>query len=82
MAYAGYMYQSALGTEEDFDKAFFYHKKAAELGNYSSMQNLGVLYQNGQGTEVNYSQAKFWYKKACDGGFTSACPNYENVKDY
>lgn len=55
---------------KDFEKAFYWHKKAAELGNVNSMSNLGGwCYLQGNGTEKNIPLADEWLKKAAENGW-------------
>jgi len=54
---------------KDFEKAFYWHKKAAELGNVNSMSNLGGwCYLQGNGTEKNIPLADEWLKKCVENG--------------
>lgn len=54
---------------KDFEKAFYWHKKAAELGNVNSMSNLGGwCYLQGNGTEKNIPLADEWLKKCVEDG--------------
>ena len=55
---------------KDFEKAFYWHKKAAELGNVNSMSNLGGwCYLQGNGTEKNIPLADEWLKKSVENGW-------------
>ena len=55
---------------KDFEKAFYWHKKAAELGNVNSMSNLGGwCYLQGNGTEKNITLADEWLKKSVENGW-------------
>lgn len=56
-------------------KAFCLFRKAAELGECSSMNNLGVCYEAGVGTAKNLKLALYWYKKAIRNGNLSSCIN-------
>ena len=52
----------------DYDKAFYWYKKAAEAGDAYAYNDLGVCYQNGIGTIRNIDESFSWYKKAANAG--------------
>jgi len=53
---------------EDYKNAFNFYKKAAEIGDSSSMHTVGWLYAHGYGVEQNYQEAMNWYLKAAELG--------------
>ena len=60
-----------------------YHKKACELGNMVSCNNLGVLYKLGIFYKKNYKKALILFTKACEDkdhpAVDKACSNKDNV---
>lgn len=46
-----------------FGKAFYWCKKAAELGSLKGMYYLGNLYKYGYGVKIDYNKARFWIEK-------------------
>lgn len=52
----------------DYDKAFYWYKKGAEVGDAYAYNDLGVCYQNGIGTIRNIDESFSWYEKAADAG--------------
>jgi TPR repeat protein len=64
----GMMYDSGLGTSQDYKQALYWFTKAAEQGNVSAQFNLGITYNNGEGTPQDYKQALYWFTKAAEQG--------------
>ncbi len=63
----------AKGKEEgDYEGAFEYLSKAAELGNADSHFNLSCLYRNGQGVEKDEKREAYHAEEAAIGGHPSA----------
>ena len=63
-----YIYDEGAIVEQDDDKALFFLKKSAELGNQEAIEELAAqalvtLYQNGQGN-MDAKEAEYWIKKA------------------
>ena len=54
--------------EGDYDSAFEYYKKAAELGDIEAHYELGVIYGNGEGVEKDEEKAVYHWEKAAIGG--------------
>jgi hypothetical protein len=50
--------------EEDYEAAFKYNSKAAELGDVDAHYNLGCMYQGGEGVEKNEEKAAYHWEKA------------------
>ena len=51
---------------QNFSKAVFWFRKAAELGNTRSMRRLGLAYASGAGVDINRSSAADWWQRADD----------------
>jgi len=78
---------SKMGTErlgvEDYDSAFEYLTKAAELGDLKAHSLLGRMYMNGEGVEEDEEKAVYHLEKAAIGGnpfarFNLACIEERN----
>lgn len=63
----GYFYM-AWTQYEDYQKAFFWFRKAAMQGYSSAQVKLGDCYLGGYGVKANYRKAFHWYKKAAKQG--------------
>ncbi|MHC5200775.1 tetratricopeptide repeat protein [Myroides sp. LJL119] len=66
----GDFYLYGYGSEQNYDKAFAYYKKAEEL-NWIS-EGIGVCYQFGIGTVVDEKAAFDYYKQASERQYTAA----------
>lgn len=66
------MYYKGQGVKQDYAKALYLYKKAAEQGHMASMITVGAMYEYGQGTRTDYAAAMQWYQKAADKGYASA----------
>ena len=58
------LYHTGQGVKRDYQKAFYWYKKAAEQGNPASQANLGVMYAKGTGTKRNMIESYAWYSVA------------------
>ena len=65
----GYCYECGLGVEIDYEKAVFWYKKAAELGNPIAQTNLGGCYEHGRGVPQDFEKA-----------FASLGPNASRIR--
>ena len=74
------MYYSGKGTKQDYQKALYWHKKAAEQGEANSMGQLGMMYMKGEGVKQNDKQAVYWIEKACSAGDQRVCQLINNAK--
>ncbi|MEM9469583.1 MAG: peptidoglycan-binding protein [Pseudomonadota bacterium] len=52
------------GVEQNFDKAAFWFREAADSGIANAQYNLGVLNHQGLGTEQDLDKAFYWYREA------------------
>jgi TPR repeat protein len=59
-------------NKNDYNRAVYWYKKAAEQEDVEAQYNLGVCYENGYGVTNDYSQAVYWYKKSADQGYADA----------
>ncbi len=56
------------GTQQDYDEAFKWAKKAADQGNLDGMYCLALCYEHGRGTPVAKTKAAMTYEKAANLG--------------
>ncbi len=62
--YLGLLYEGALGTPPDYQKAAYWYRRAAEAGQKEAQHNLGALYEKGLGVEKDVLKAINWYRKS------------------
>ena len=74
----GTMYYKGDGVSIDYEKAFYWVKKAAAQEHINAMYNLGYMYWGGEGTLEDYEKAFYWFSKAAEQGFYAAL-NYLGV---
>ncbi len=67
--------------EGDYDGAFEYFTKAAELGHFHAHYMLGVMYRNGQGVEDDQEKAVYYWEKAAIGGHPYARNNLGYIEE-
>ena len=70
-----------LNEEGDFDGAFEYLTKAAELGDMQAHFELGVTYYKGEGVEKDKGKAVYHYEVAAIGGQPDARYNLGNHEE-
>ncbi|MCA9839559.1 MAG: sel1 repeat family protein [Trueperaceae bacterium] len=70
--YVGYIYDAALGVEQNLEIAFQWYQKAADAGLAQAQYNLGVLYYNGDGVAEDDAEALYWLKQAALQGHSGA----------
>lgn len=58
--------------EKDYNKAFYWFRKAAEQGEPYAQYNLGCMYSKGQGVAQNDKEAMVWIEKAANQGIAAA----------
>lgn len=57
---------------ENYERAYYWYKKASKKMNKSALFNLGVLYLNGYGVTKDYSEAYKYFIMAADMGIVNA----------
>jgi len=65
----------------DFNKAFYWYKKAADAGLASSQFNLGLMYVKGQGVAKDLTKAKELFRQACENGLPNGCEAYKDMEN-
>ncbi|MFN8828685.1 MAG: caspase family protein [Labrys sp. (in: a-proteobacteria)] len=58
----------AYDKDKRYDLAIDHYRRAADLGDTTSMNNLGLMYESGTGVTVDAVEAVRWYRKAADLG--------------
>ena len=61
-----------LHSDENYESAFYWFKKAADMGASTSQRILGLCYENSDGVEKDFEKAIYWYQKAADNGNSKA----------
>jgi TPR repeat protein len=62
------------GVAQDYERAVYYFRRAAEQGDRTAQFNLGLCYHEGYGVPQDFVEAVRWYGKAADRGYAHA-PN-------
>jgi FOG: TPR repeat, SEL1 subfamily len=81
----GHMFQNGNGiaiATEDYPKALYWFKKAAEQGNAKGENYLGYIYEQGLGVPQDYNKAVYWYKKAAEQGYAKGERNLGYMYQY
>ncbi|WP_051548174.1 tetratricopeptide repeat protein [Sneathiella glossodoripedis] len=80
----GHLYRRGLGTEQSYEKAMHWYKRASSFGFARAQANVASMYLRGQGVEQDYVQAADWFTKAARNGHVIAQYNlglmYEHGK--
>lgn len=66
------IYAMGRGVKRDFEIAFRYYQKAANLGDSYGMHMVGVMYYDGLGVRRNYKRAVDYFRRALEHGETQA----------
>ena len=64
----GEAYYRGLGIKRDFNEAFRFYQKAANMGNVPALRRLGFCYELGHGTKRNLEAALTCYETASEKG--------------
>ncbi len=56
--------QKSAGTDQDYNRAMKWYRKAAEQGYADAQYNIGYMYKNGKGVEQDKAKSFSWYRKA------------------
>ncbi|MDN2483808.1 tetratricopeptide repeat protein [Vibrio agarivorans] len=70
--FLGQWYQSKDNPSPEPEKALFWNKAAAKLGDKRGMLSLGKNYLKGIGTEVDFLQGCYWLERAAEKGSPEA----------
>ena len=60
------------GVDQDFEKAVYWCRKAANQGHIRAQSELGYCYFAGEGVAKDYKQAVMWLSKAAKEGYAEA----------
>ena len=64
----GEAYYRGFGIKRDFNRAFLFYQKAANLGNIPALRRLGACYELGHGTKRDIEAALTCYETASEKG--------------
>ena len=59
-------------SDENYESAFYWFKKAADMGESTSQRRLGLCYYYGDGVEKDIAKAVYWWQRAAEAGKSSA----------
>ena len=66
----GHLYRFGSGVAQDFTKAAYWYREAAETDLAGAQANLAMMYLRGQGLDENPKQAAYWFERAAKHGHT------------
>lgn len=75
----GRLHEEGLGCSQDYQRAFFWYKKAAKRKRRDSVEakfNLGRLYQQGLGCHRDLELAESWLREAVEDNYRPALYEY------
>ena len=70
------------GIYINYDKAAYYWKIGAELGNHSCQHAIACCYETEKGVKQDYAKAVYWFEKAISTGSTEPNTQFELGKCY
>lgn len=68
----GYGYQHGVCVDQDYERALFWYRKAANQGNDRAQSRLGDMYSEGLGVKQDYKEAAKWYGRSADQNYGGA----------
>jgi len=71
----GLRYETGEDVPQDYERAAFWYRRAAEQGDGLAQNNLAALYEEGKGVTQSFELAAFWYQKAAEQGDAGAQGN-------
>src|SRR6185437_12338844 len=71
-------YANGIGVDQDYNKAFEYYEKAANMGEKTAMSNVAKYYRNGIGTKKDIQNANYWFRKYKSLLKTNKSPDHIN----
>ena len=74
-------YYDGQGTDQDYDKAYYWYKKSAKQGFVKAQNNLGYMYKTGDGIPRDYERAYYWFNRAHHLGNANATLNLAYLYD-
>ena len=66
------MYLLSRGIQQNYDRAFYWYKKAADQGTAVAQYTIGTMHEKGQGVVRSQIEAVQWYRKASAQQYESA----------
>ena len=60
---------------QNYERAVYYYRLAAEAGYADAQYSLGLCYDNGYGVEKDKKLALYWYLKSAENGNVKAMRN-------
>jgi len=79
-------YDKGIGVKASPERAFFWHRKAAQKGDVAAQHQTASCYLTGKGVTQDIEKGIFWYEKAAKAGYAPSQHNlgahYERSGDY
>ena len=75
-------YYGGKDLKKNENQAFYYYKKAAELGHPGAQFTLGNHYQHGHILEKDLKKAAYWYQKSADQGYAGSQNQLGKLYEY
>lgn len=67
-----WMYNKALGTNQNVQEMFYWYSKAAEQNHPSAQYNLAMMYYHGVGVAKEQEKAGYWLRRAAANNYQQA----------
>jgi len=64
-------YASGSGMDQNWEKAVYWYRRAAEQGHVRAQLQMGIAYQKGRGVERDNAVAVEWFRRAAEEGTQS-----------
>src|SRR5438067_12457513 len=58
-------------TDQDFEEAIRWYRRAADQGHAGALNNLGAMYAHGWGVPQDAAKAATWYREAAELGLVT-----------
>jgi TPR repeat protein len=75
----GWRYENGSGVQQDYAKAAYWYRQAAEQGDASAQNNFGRLLEMGRGVAQDPVAAVIWYGASAAQGSSAAQSNLTNL---
>lgn len=77
--YLGDIYYNGYGVPKNFEKAFKWYEKAANMANTDAICCLGKIFDQGIGVQQDFAKASSWFRKAVELGRKDALKNMQDL---
>jgi TPR repeat protein len=73
----GYFYDHGIGVKKNQEKALYWYKRAARVGDYVAQHNIGLCYLN----IGNIERARFWLNRSVANGDEAAMESLQKLRE-